>query len=328
MSKVEVMIRAVAARLLLALVLAAAFATAQGQRAPGLVVGGSVTVAAGETATGDLTAVGAGVTIARGAVLDGHLITVGGTTTIDGTVRGDVHAYGGEVVLGPAAHVAGDVRAPMARYQPAAGAVVDGIVEVGTGDPIVFRLPQRIEFPRQAVRMVAPRNGLGVLPQSLALGVLALLIVAGLPRRIDRVQGVMVAAPVRAGLEGLVVMVVAVVVMVVLAVTLIGIPLALIGGMLLYASVLFGWIALGDALGTRLSQAIEQPGSRALWAGIGTFVLSVVVLLAGRVPLVGGVVMLVLSVVALGAVRMTRYGGRDGGRPGKAPAAEGGPVRG
>lgn len=291
------------------------------QPAPGLVIGGSYNLAQGTTMRGDVNAVGATVTIAPGAALDGHLIAVGGSTTIDGTVTEDVHVYGGALTLGDHAAVGGDVSTDYATFERAAGAVVSGQVTEGARGPVRFSLPAYVRSPAVgAARAAFPRDPLDGLFGAVALGLLAMLVMAVAPARLTRVREAMLHRPVRMGVDGLLTGIVAIVLLVLLAVTLIGIPLTILGAMLLYASVLFGWIAFGDAVGQYLAEAFRQEWSRAVRVAVGAFSLALAVTVLEYVPVLGALVGSLLSIVALGAVRSTRYGGRDArARQGGAP---------
>jgi len=315
---------------LLALALLAGLGAAPAQtlpdRSPGVVVGGSYALVAGQTLRGDLTAIGTSVAIEAGATLDGTLTAVGGSTVVDGRVTGTVHAYGGALALGPTAHVLGDVHTFYAAYDPSAGSRVEGTVEAGDGAPVTFSLPADMRAPAGvATRAVAARNPGDAVVRSLALGLVAALLMAGLPLRVGRVRDTMLRRPGRAGLDGFVTFLVALVVLVLLAVTLIGIPLAIAGGMLLYATVLFGFIAFGDAVGNYLAVSFKQSWTPPLRAGVGAFSLSLALLVLQLVPVLGGLAGFLLALVALGAVRMTRFGGREPRtRAPSAPSPQGG----
>ncbi len=305
-----------------------AVATAQPEpaRSPGVVVGGSYVLTAGQTLRGELTAIGAAVVVESGATLDGTLTAVGGSTVIDGQVTGTVHAYGGSLELGRTAHVLGDVQTFYAAYEPAAGARIEGAVQAGDGAPVYFSLPADMRVPSGvAARAVAARNPGDAVLRSLAIGLVAALLMAALPLRVARVRDTMLRRPARAGVDGFVTFLVVLVVLVLLAVTLIGIPLAIAGGLLLYATVLFGFIAFGDAVGNYLAVSFKQSWTPPLRAGVGAFSLSLALLVLQLIPVLGGLAGFVLALVALGAVRMTRFGGREPrGRAPAAPAAQGG----
>lgn len=309
------------------------FALAQGVTAqqgvgaaPGVVIGGSFALRSGQTVRGDLTAVGASVVIETGATLDGTLTAVGGSTVVDGLVTGSVHAYGGALALGANALVRGDVSTSYAAFDPAPGSAVEGGVEAGSEPPVHFSLPANIQVPAGlAARAVVTRSPADGVVRSIALGLVAAVVMAAVPLRLGRVRDTILRIPARAGLDGFVTFIVAVVVLVLVAVTIIGIPLAVFGGMLLYATILFGWIAFGDAVGSYLASSFKQSWTAPMRAGVGAFSLSLALLILGAIPVLGGLLGFVLGLVALGAVRMTRFGGRE---PQRRPPAEPSPQGG
>ncbi|MEJ2288028.1 MAG: polymer-forming cytoskeletal protein [Deinococcales bacterium] len=289
-------------------------------QAPGVVVGGSYEVTSGQTVVGDLTAVGATVVIEPGGTLEGHLITIGGSTVVDGLVTGDVHAYGGALTLGAASRVRGDVGAFYAAFEPVPGSVVEGTTEAGNEPPVQFSLPENIRVPTDvATRVAVSRNPADGVLRSIGLGLVAALLMAAIPLRVGRVRDTMLRRPGRAGLDGLLTLLVVLILLVLVALTIIGIPLAIVGGMALYATVLFGWIALGDAVGSYLATSFKQTWSPPLRAGIGVFSLSLALLILNVIPVLGALLGFLLGLVALGAVRMTRFGAREPRR--RTPAA-------
>jgi hypothetical protein len=275
------------------------------------VIGGSYTLAAGETLNADLSAIGAEVTLEAGSRLNGHVTVIGGKLNVDGAVSNGVHVYGGELVLGDQARIEGMVSTNWAAFNRSPHAVVTGPVQVGSTTAIQFALPEASRVPVEYYARVAqPDNPIGVLPRSLGLALLAALLMLLLPRPLTRVQEAMVTHPWGSAVAGFGAALAAVVALVLLAVTIIGIPLALVGAFLVYAAVLFGWVALGAYFGKYLESYFKQTWSEVVRAAIGTFALAFVVLALGYLPLVGALVQFGLSLVALGAITLTRFGTR------------------
>lgn len=307
---------------LLALLAVTAGAAAQPTIEPstGVVVGGSYALAAGYTMEGDLVVIGTALLIAPGARLDGDLTAVGGHTLVDGTVTGTVNAFGGALTLGDTAHVQGDVRATYAAFEPTVGARIEGVVEGGREPPVLFSLPASLRAPADtAMRVAVSRSPLDGVVRALGLGILAALVTAALPARTGRVRDAMVRAPLRAGLDGLLTLLVAVVVLALVALTIVGIPVALAGATLVYAVALFGWIAFGGVAGAWLERTLRRSWSPPVRAGIGTFAVVAALLLLGVVPPLAGLLGFALTLVGLGAARRTRLGGRERPRR-RAPA--------
>lgn len=293
------------------LILAASLAWAQHTPVRSI-VGGSYTLAAGETLMGNLNAVGAVVTLARGATLDGHLTAIGGLVTIDGTVTKDVHVYGGELRLGDRARVEGAVTTNWAAFERAPDSVVMGRLDAESADAIRFGLPSMpLGAAGNYTRAAHPETTLGILARSLRLALLAALMMVLTPKALARVEEAMVTYPGRSAALGLTAALTVAIVLVLLTITLIGIPLALAGAFVLFAAVMFGWIALGHYLGTYVERALKQSWSAAMRAFMGTLVMTfILLLLLSNLSPLGALAQFVLALIALGAVVLSRFGTR------------------
>jgi cytoskeletal protein CcmA (bactofilin family) len=277
------------------------------------IVGGSYTLAAGETLTGDLNTIGADITLEQGSMVSGHLTALGGTVTVNGTVSKDVHVYGGELMLGDSARIEGTMTTNWATFERAPGATVVGALETTSSDqPIRFSLPEiSRESTEYYTRATQPETPVGILVRSLSFALLAALLMLLAPRALGRVEEAVTKHPARSAGVGFVAGLVALLVLVLLAITLIGIPLALAVAFLLFATVIFGWTALGSYVGTYLERAFKQKWSAVVRTFIGTLALGFAGFVLSYLPVVGGLVSLGLVLVALGAVFLTRFGTRS-----------------
>jgi uncharacterized membrane protein len=97
----------------------------------------------------------------------------------------------------------------------------------------------------------------------------------------------------------------------VLAITICLSPVSLIGGLVLGAAMIFGWVALGLEVGRRLALAFKREWQPATQAGLGTLLLSFVVYAVAIIPCLGFVFSMVLWAIGLGAVILTRFGGQE-----------------
>jgi hypothetical protein len=100
-------------------------------------------------------------------------------------------------------------------------------------------------------------------------------------------------------------------------VTLILIPVALIIVFIIPLAWLFGIIAIGQEVGERFTQAINQTWAPVLSTGFGTFLLLLVGGFIGLIPCVGWLLPFVVGLVAVGGVAMTLFGTRSA--PGATP---------
>lgn len=276
-----------------------------------VVFGGSYTLTSGETLNGDLVVFGGMATVEEGATVNGNLGVVGGNAEVNGYVNGDVAVMGGVVYLGPQAVVSGDVVTMGGSLQRAEGAQILGQVVEGGSGPI--SLPNGINIPvpwLQQVRLNVSLwwRALWMLFRAFMLAALAMLSVLFLERPTQRVAQAATQQPLTTGAAGLLMLVITPGTLLLLAITLILLPVALALALLLAVAALFGWLALGTEVGTRLMKAFHQDWPLAAQAGLGTFVLSFVTGGLNFIPCVGWVPGFLALIVGLGAVALTRLG--------------------
>ncbi len=296
--------------------------------------GGTVVIGPDETVEGDL-AVTAGTVVVRGTV-DGDLTTFGGDVTvagtvtgdldvfsgnvrITGTVEGDVEAFAGNVVLAEGGTVAGSFEAAGGNVLVngrvgGSAAVGAGTLELGPSANVSGDIEYDAEtFARDPAARVggeirevsrvgvgprlAPPAGTGVVYGFLVNLLAGVLLLAAFPRFSRGVADRARSSPLPTGLAGLVVLVGVPVVLVLLLITIVGIPLALVGGLLfgvlLWVGYVYGAFAVGDWL-----VGFADVDSRwvALLAGL------VVVAVLSRIPILGGLVSLLIVLLGVGAV--------------------------
>jgi hypothetical protein len=97
-------------------------------------------------------------------------------------------------------------------------------------------------------------------------------------------------------------------------VTLILIPVAVlvvfVGALALVLAWLFGIIALGNEVGERFTQSINQTWAPVFTAGFGTFLLMLVGGAIGEIPCIGWLFVALVGLVGIGAAVLTRFGTR------------------
>lgn len=282
-------------------------------------LGGRHLLPAGELYTGSVTLIGGELTIAEGARVEGAVTLLGGRLRLDGTVAGTVHAYGASVSLGERSVVEGSIAALAADVERAPGAVVRGRIERDRVASV--SIAELRGWTASLGRFGGEAFALSVLVQAGLLALLAFVLAPLMPSRLERIAGDAVDAPVAAGVSGLVAAVVAVVAIVVSAVTLIGIPLAVLIGVLVGLAVLLGLVALAQRVGDVTWRDGASAGAR---AALGGFLVGLGWAALGAVPLIGGPVRSVVGVVMLGAVVRSRGGGQ-GPDPSPAHLDGGGP---
>jgi hypothetical protein len=304
----------IVALLILAAIIAlpSSVALAKGFADDKVVVGGSYTLEVGEVLDGDLVILGGVVTLETDSTVTGSVTLLGGTLSIDGTVERDVVGIGGVVSLESQAQIRGDLTVVAAALNRAEGSLVEGQVITGLQGPIQLPYPgwrglpeaPRIEFP-------FPRfwNGLWYLFSAFLWSALAVLVVMFLPNPSDRISQVVTRQPVLSGSLGLLTVVVAPILLVLLFVTILLIPVGLLGVLALAAAWVLGRIAIGLEIGRRMGEMSNREWPAAVAAGIGTFVLSLVVDgISLVIPCVGWLAPALVGVLGIGGVLLTRFG--------------------
>jgi hypothetical protein len=324
-------------RTLIALVLAATAALAlpvaafaAGNPDGRIVLGGSYTLASGDTLEGDLLILGGNVTLEEGSVVQGNVALLGGNVSADGEIDGDVALVGGNISLGSTALVTGNITTFGGSVNRAPGAQVRGEILTGQGFALPFNLrgPFTFGFPfRFSPLEMMPFFVTNVISrilwfvfEMLLLAALAVVVVMFWPQATGRVAKAVVDQPILTGGLGLLTLVVLPIVVAGLVITVCLIPVAAISVLLLGIALLFGVIGIGLEVGQRLARLFKGDLHPAAAAGLGTLVVGVVAGGIGNVPCVGWVAPLVVASLGLGAVIVTRFGSREYIPAGPAPA--------
>ncbi|PTL85669.1 hypothetical protein [Vitiosangium sp. GDMCC 1.1324] len=254
-------------------------------------------------------------------------VVFGGNLEVSGHVEGDAHAFGGNVVLAPGAVVEGDVSSFGGTVLKQDGAQVEGSTQSFGGANIGRLVAGEIkESLKKAKKQPSSdndndddaekhedRDGPGFAGFLLTF---AMLFGAGFlgqlffPARMKELGAEVRAQPVKSGVVGLLGALALIPTLVVLTVTIIGIPLVLALTVVVPLVTALGFAAVASELGAKL----PIPSSRktqAMVLAVGLLIL----LVLGRIPVLGPLVLTMATMVALGAVIRTRFGYRPRGIP-------------
>lgn len=288
-----------------------------------LITGGSCVLQSDETLDSDMLVMGGSVVLEKGSKVKGDVAILGGSLASDGEITGDVNLIGGNASLGSHAIVRGDVNTVGGNLNKADGAEIEGNYNANVATPFSFLFPGQMQMPNwNNGQPAAPVNswdpvssGLNLLGKmfwwmfrSILWALLALLVLVLAPRPAERIAAEAAARPVESGGLGCLTVIAAVVVLGLLAITICGLPLTVVGVLLLVIAWSVGIIALGYELGKRLVHMLKQDWAPAVTAALGTFVLTLALNGIGMVWCVGWLAPAVVGSIGLGAVLLTRFG--------------------
>jgi hypothetical protein len=282
-----------------------------------VILGGNFTLASGETLTGDLVVLGGNATLEKDSHVTGTVFQLGGNLVIDGLVDGDVGLLGGTLNLGADANVRGNVSLIGGTMQRAEGAQIGGQVMTGQGLTIPFRggstqiVPPTTNLARTWTPNFSPLWSLawGIF-RSLLMGVLAIVAVMFMPDATRRISLAIVSQPLAAGGIGLVSYIIGIPLIVLFAITICLIPVSLLLGFGLALGWVLGSVALGLEVGERLAVALKTELQPVLAAGLGTTIVSLLVVALNLIPCFGWVGSALIACLALGGALLTRFGTR------------------
>lgn len=315
-------LRSLTLLVLLVLLLAPASPVYAQSGEPGKIVfGDNFTLKSGEKLNGDLVVFGGNVTVEEDANLNGNLVVFGGTISSNGNLNGDVVVFGGQIALDENAVVAGDVVTIGGQLTQAEGAKIKGEVVKNVSPDIQIpsgRIPPDVTPPSVNFDFNTFWTVAGIFYRAVILAALAMLVVVFLKPQMENVSQAIVSQPVMSGGVGLLTVfggpISIVVVALVMIITLILIPVAAVvvflGVLAIALAWLFGMIALGNEVGERFTQSINQSWAPAFTAGFGTFLLMLVGGAIGEIPCVGWLFVALIGFVGIGAAVLTRFGTR------------------
>ncbi len=282
------------------------------------VIGGNADIEEDASVNGDIALIGGNLKI-NGNV-NGNVALIGGNLTISGKIDGDIVVIGGQVLLTETAIVNGDIVTMGGQVTKEPGAQVSGDIVNNAPLTDIPNIPNIPNVPNAPNVPDAPNVNMDVNPlweaanvigRAFAVAAIGMLLTLFLQPQLERVADAITRQPVIAGSFGLLTLVVVPFVLVIMAVTLILIPVALIVAFVIPLAWLFGIIALGQEVGERFTNAINQTWAPVLSTGFGTFLLLLVGGFVGLIPCVGWLLPLLIGLIAVGGVAMTWFGARS-----------------
>jgi hypothetical protein len=300
-----------------------------------VIFGRSFTLESGETLDGSLIILGGVVLLEKDSFVNGDVVVFGGNLTVKGEVDQNLVAIGGVVTLEETAVVYGDLVAPASVFKRAEGAQIFGQIITDTGSldiqipdisdipdiPEVPDIPEIPEVPdipsspftffdQLSYTLTPITNMLWGIVRAFAISTVAIVVVLFLPEHSKRTSNAIVSNPILSGGLGILSIIIAIPLMIIFIITIVG-PILIL--MILCLGLFFGWVAVGLQVGRRIAETISREWSAPVQAGVGTFVIVVII---GSINLVLWdfiSVLLVIGIcsIGLGAVLLTRFGMRE-----------------
>ena len=230
---------------------------------------------------------GGTTTVPADAAVRGDVYVIDGTARVEGSVDGDVTLLAGNLSVADGATVTGTVRTVGGESSVADGATV--------GRRSAFETPAPSNSPAQRVG--------GLLLQFLALGAAGWWLAARHPALLENVGAAIAHHSLVSGVVGALGATTLLVLFVYMAFTIVLIPVSVVGLVAELLVVLYGQVAVGYLVGTRLP---VEDTRVATVTGVGLLLLALEAL--AMVPYVGGLVQLAVAAVGLGAVLTTYFG--------------------
>ena len=299
-----------------------------------VVFGGTYTLESGESLAGNLVIFGGAVTTEADSTVNGDVVLLGGVAEIGGTVNGNLVGIGGAVQLREAAVVNGDLVTIGATLSREEGARVNGQIVNGMGTPFTFDIPNSSgpipeipeipvvpEVPAIPAIPQAPRIGFSFNPlldifwfffRTFMFALLAVLVVIFFDKPTAKVAKAAVDQPLITGGAGFLTALLTPMALIALTLTIILIPVTILAVLVFIVAWLFGLIAIGMEIGRRIAKLFNVEWAPAVSAGVGTFLLFLVVGGLGEMIFcIGLLPQLLIGFWGLGAVIMTRFGTQE-----------------
>ena len=281
-----------------------------------VIFGSNYTLREGETLNGDLLVFGGNVTLQESSTINGDTLVFGGNVTSNGTINGNLVGLGGIIVLEENSLVQGDLTMVGSSFEQSPKAVITGSIITEESIPFEFDLPERGlfkgEFPFPKFNQLPFFSPAWFVFGILIWTGLAILISLFIEEQAVFINRAAFDEPVMSFVVGFGVVVIGPIILLALIVTILLSPVSLLGILALIATWVVGLVSLSIEIGRRLMKALKQNLPIPLLAGIGMFILTL--LLNGFTQLnicLGLMPKFIVGAWVIGAVILTRFGTRS-----------------
>jgi len=257
------------------------------------------------TEGGSIVKIGSDVTIETEQKVR-NVVVIGGQITINGAVDKNVVAVGGSVVLTKTAVVGGNVLSLGGVIVNARDSQIGGTLTEINSSNIIETLIAALSSEWEGWSWIF---AVILFSFFLVILVVALLIVALLPKPVRTVASAIGENTFKVVLCGLLALVLIAPLAVLLTISVVGIALIPLEMIVVFCSVLLGFIAVGQFVGKKILKLFKRrnPSMHS-----ETLLGMILLWLAGGIPYIGWMVTAVAIVVGLGAALITRFGTYQG----------------
>ena len=261
--------------------------------------------AAVATEGGNIVKIGSDVTIEAGQKVS-NVVAIGGQITVSGAVDNNVVAVGGSVVLTKTAVVGGSVVSLGGIIVSARDSQIIGTMTEINSSNLFETLTTALSAEWEGWSWIFAVISLSIF---LVILVLALLIVALLPKPVRTVAEAIGENTFKVALTGLLGLVLITPLALLLTVSVVGIALIPLEVIIVVCSMLLGFIAVCQFIGKKVLTLFHRPNPSMLRE---TFWGLIILWLIGWIPYIGWMVKAVAIVIGLGAALITRFGTYQG----------------
>ncbi|MGQ1838688.1 hypothetical protein ACT4S2_09540 [Kocuria turfanensis] len=254
----------------------------------------------GDILIGDTVVAGGTVVLEDGAEHRGSVTVLDGGARIGGRIAGDLTVLGGTAALTGTGEITGDIVVAGGSLTRDPGAVVRGRVTEEANPAAAL---QRSREPRALAE-----RAWWFLLRVAAMAGLAWLAARLAPRPMHRTAGAATGFPLVSAAPGALVLITALPLVASMIFTVVLIPVAGIVLLGLGASTVYGLLALGRGLGTRVLGRLERTWSTPAAAALGTGLLVAALQLIALLPVVGVASTGIVLTISVGAVFLTGFG--------------------
>lgn len=286
---------------------------------------------------GNLVAINSIVIVKENAIITGDIVLIGSSININAEVNGSLIAFGGVVNLFENTIIHGDLVTPGSETFRAEGAEVYGQLMTSELKDLkdsakiddIEALLDAIDVPAQPDRInpintVFTQNSilnpiarvLWIIFSSFIVSVASVFVVLVFRKRTKVISQTIKDNPLESGGFGLVTLIVIfpilTVIFGILAITIILLPVSLLVFIIMALVGFIGWVMSCIEIGRMVVSAIKRDWSDEVIAGIGTFIMTFVIMGINLIfwDIVGWMIGMVVTALGVGALLLTRFGSK------------------